>query len=271
MGRIVPGNETSEGETPRFQGRTYRKISFTCSGLQPSEKGASIFLPERSLVSFPGQIPYLVTHSPTELGSRAECIRPSGTGECPVVAKHSQNSSLGDLQQPWPQVCSGVTKPQVAQPWDISTFGRVFSHPLASLMPPQSYSHWPDPEPSDSSPKNCDNPQPSTSPCATEYEKGIQELQWLLHWLRALQQLPAHFPPFTLPQVQSLAQASMVMSKQQEMLETNQGAAQPSLAPGHCSRAVSGLCSAPKEGKQQLCFLWRHKIDEESKRVSAVH
>lgn len=158
MGRIVPGNETSEGETPRFQGRTYRKVSFTCSGLQPSEKGASIFLPERSLVSFPGQIPYLVTHSPTELGSRAECIRPSGTGECPVVAKHSQNSSLGDLQQPWPQVCSEVTKPQVAQPWDISTFGRVFSHPLASLMPPQSYSHWPDPEPSDSSPKNCDNP-----------------------------------------------------------------------------------------------------------------
>lgn len=39
---------------------------------------------------------------------------------------------------------------------------------------------------------------------------------------------------------------------------------QPSLAPGLYSRAGSGLCSAPNEGKQQLCFLWRARTEQKS-------
>lgn len=76
----------------------FRKTSFTCSGLRPSEKEASIFLLERKLVrSCPGHIPYLFIHSPTKLGYRAKLISTSDTHKCQVMAKSSQNSSLGNL------------------------------------------------------------------------------------------------------------------------------------------------------------------------------
>lgn len=103
---------------------------------------------------------------------------------------------------------------------------------------------------------------------ATEYEEGTQELQQLLHWLRALQQLPAPFPASTLPRVQSLAHQPGSGQDGDVKAARDAGdkprCCQPSLAPGLYSRAGSGLCSAPKEGKQQLCFLWRARTEQKS-------
>lgn len=81
----------------------FRKTSFTCSGLQPSGKGASVFLLERKLVrSCPDEIPYLFICSATELWYRAKLTSTSDTCKCQVVAECSQTSSLGNLQQPSP-------------------------------------------------------------------------------------------------------------------------------------------------------------------------
>jgi len=73
----------------------------------------------------------------------------------------------------------------------------------------------------------------------------------------------------------SVAPVRAVQSKQQELLETNQPAAWPSLAREHYYRAIPGVCLVPEEGKQQLRFLQRHFMYihrlREQKKASAAH